>query len=129
MFLPLGSTDRARTGRWSAYIAAVRRCDFLLGRLYGALRRSSTYRDRTLLVVVPDHGRCGDGYGTAGFAYCDGADESTKHVSCVMVGPGVRRGVVVQRRCEQIDVLPTIAALMGFAAPHADGKAIGEVLE
>ena len=129
LFLPLGSTNRAVTGRWSQYIGAIRRCDWLTGRLYSAVEEGVPYRGQTLFVVVPDHGRCGDGHGVAGFQHYDGADESLKHISCVMVGPGVRRGVVVERPCEQIDILPTIAELVGFAAPHAAGKALKEALE
>jgi len=128
LLLPLGSTSHAATGRWSAYIAAIRRCDALTGKLYGAVRGHAQYRGRTLFVVVPDHGRCGDGFGSAGFRHCDGADEACKRISCVMVGPGIRPGIIVDRPCEQIDILPTIAELMGFAAPHAAGTVLKEAL-
>ena len=129
LLLPLGSTDRAVTGRWSDYVKAIRRCDWLTGKLYAALQGRDRYREGALFVVVPDHGRCGDGYGLAGFQDCEGADEACKRISCVLVGPGIRPGVVVDRPCEQIDILPTIAELMGFDAPLATGKPLKEALQ
>lgn len=38
-------------------------------------------------------------------------------------GPGLRRGVRVPRM-EQIDVAPTIAALLGIRLPDADGRTL-----
>lgn len=122
LFLTLGGTDRARTGRWSDYIDGIQRCDWLVGKLFGAVQEADRYRGRTLFVVVPDHGRRGDDASGGGFRTYRGADESCKRIGCVIAGPGVPAGRIVDRPCEQIDILPTLAGLMGFDAPLAAGK-------
>ena len=42
-------------------------------------------------------------------------------------GPDVRPGVVVERR-PMVDEAPTMARMLGFSMPDADGTAIEEIL-
>ena len=45
----------------------------------------------------------------------------------VVLGPGVRQNVVVDRPVESIDLIPTLGARLGFEARYSRGKPIREV--
>ncbi|MGI6740586.1 MAG: alkaline phosphatase family protein [Brevefilum sp.] len=51
-------------------------------------------------------------------------DETTAFIAC---GPGVKRGVVIDR-CSIVDEAPTMAAMMGFEMHDIDGKILTEIL-
>jgi hypothetical protein len=44
----------------------------------------------------------------------------------MMLGPGVRQNVVVDRAIESTDLIPTLGSLMGFEARFAQGKPVAE---
>ncbi len=46
----------------------------------------------------------------------------------LLCGPGVKSGAVVER-CAIVDEAPTIAKLLGFSLPHADGHCLDELIE
>jgi len=53
---------------------------------------------------------------------------STASTTLMMVlGPGVRQNVVVDRPVESIDLIPTLGSLLGFDARLSRGKPIAEV--
>jgi arylsulfatase A-like enzyme len=45
----------------------------------------------------------------------------------MVLGPGVRQNVVVDRPVESIDLIPTLGSLLGFDARLSRGKPIAEV--
>ena len=44
-----------------------------------------------------------------------------------VLGPGIRKGVVVDRPVESIDLVPTLGARLGFSPRFAQGKAMEEI--
>ncbi len=46
----------------------------------------------------------------------------------MVLGPGVRENVVIDRPVEPTDLVPTLGALLGFDARMCHGKALTEVL-
>ena len=57
-----------------------------------------------------------------------GGGPGRKEVTAFMAaGPDVRPGVVVERR-PMVDEAPTMARMLGFSMPDADGTAIEEIL-
>jgi len=44
------------------------------------------------------------------------------------LGPGIREGVVHDRRMDSTDLVPTIGGIFGFSAAYAQGKPIHELL-
>jgi hypothetical protein len=51
---------------------------------------------------------------------------SAHEIFAVLVGPGVARGGVVDRRVDQISVAGTIAKMMGFKAEQAESRLLEE---
>jgi hypothetical protein len=105
-----GEIDCAHYGSWSRYVDAIRRTDELTWRLWQAAEELDDYRGRTLMLVLPDHGRELDRPGHWGFIHHsnfytnEGADEGCRRVWMLALGPGVRPGRKIT------DAVPTTAA-------------------
>jgi hypothetical protein len=97
--------------------------DRLLGELVGRLRRLGLYRD-ALVVVVADHG-IGFHVGMDRRAVTPRNVQDLAPVPLLVKLPGSRRGRVVDRHVETIDVLPTILDVAGVRAPaKLDGRSL-----
>jgi arylsulfatase A-like enzyme/Tfp pilus assembly protein PilF len=103
----------------SPYDGEVAYVDSNIAKVIAALEASGQL-DRTLVVVVADHG---EGLGDHGeqehglFLY-----ESVLHVPWIMRLPAhVSAGTVVKTQVRAIDILPTIAAIAGAPSPKVDG--------
>ena len=51
---------------------------------------------------------------------------SAHEIWALMVGPGIDRGVVVDRNADQISIAATVGRLMGFGTPFAEGPVLAE---
>jgi hypothetical protein len=45
----------------------------------------------------------------------------------MVLGPGIRQNVVVDRPLESTDLIPTLGSQLGFEARYSQGKPIAEV--
>ena len=112
MAVDFGEIDCAHYGSWSRYVEAIRRTDELTWKLWQATEQIEQYRGRTLLLILPDHGRELDRPGYWGFIHHsnfytnEGADEGCRRVWMVALGPGVTSG----RRIEKPVPITTVAA-------------------
>jgi len=70
-----GEIDLAHQGSFSLYTKAIRNADRQVALLREQIEKLPAYRDRTVLVVVPDHGRNLDGMGMNGFQHHRGGDD------------------------------------------------------
>ena len=98
----------------SLYIGAISNWDAMFADLLNALGGLGL-RDRTIIVVTADHGEEFLEHGH--LAHGKQLFNESLHVPLVVVGPGVPQGT----RSEQVqlvDLLPTIAALLGAVAPR-----------
>ncbi|MBN1844892.1 MAG: hypothetical protein JW810_04355, partial [Sedimentisphaerales bacterium] len=115
MMAALGEIDCAHYGCWSRYVEAIRRTDYLTERIWRAAERLEAYRENTLMLILPDHGRELDRPGHWGFIHHsdfytgEGTDEGCRRVWMLALGPRVRPG----RRIEQ-PVPITAAAATGL---------------
>ena len=113
------------------YDAEVAYTDAQVGRLLDALAQDNRL-DRTVVVVVADHGEAlGDhGEATHGFFIY----QPSLHVPLIVRAPGVDPGVVAQP-VRLVDVMPTVLELVGIAPPsEVQGTSLvpamsGEVLD
>ena len=97
--------------------------DRLLGELLGRLRRQGLYKD-ALIVVVADHG-IGFHLGMERRAVTRRNPQDLAPVPLLVKLPGQRRGRVVDRHVETVDVLPTILEVAGVPAPaRLDGQSL-----
>ena len=112
---------------WGArYAEAVGRMDLDVGRVMDALRARGRL-DRTIVVVVADHGESLDDHGELlhGDAYFD----SVVNVPLVMKVPGMA-GREVPALVSHVDLLPTLLELVGAVPPEGlDGALLVPLLD
>lgn len=119
VFVYFGSVDLAGHGYgWMApeYLGQLRHVDGLLGRVLAALPAGAH------VLVQSDHGGHGRTHG----------DEIAEDMSVpwVVAGPGVRAGHRITAPVSLLDTAPTVARLLGVAAPAAwEGRCPEEILE
>lgn len=100
----------------SQYLDEVQRVDDYIARLADCLDW-----ERDVLIVTSDHGHVDIG-GHGGW------EEEVIHVPLVMVGKGIRMGAYAERF--QVDIAPTVAALLGIPIPaHSQGRPLMEALD
>ncbi len=103
MAVDFGEIDCAHYGSWSRYVEAIRRTDELTWRLWHATEQIEQYRGRTLVLILPDHGRELDRPGHWGFIHHsnfytnEGADEGCRRVWMLALGPGVKPGYRIDK--------------------------------
>ncbi|HEY1414398.1 MAG TPA: sulfatase-like hydrolase/transferase [Caulobacteraceae bacterium] len=103
------------------YFGMIAEADFQLGRLWAALEDAGQW-DETLILVTSDHG---EQLGDHGLIGKSGFFEASFHVPCLVRGPGVGAGLVVDAFTENVDVFPTLAEAMGLEVPaQCDGMAL-----
>jgi hypothetical protein len=104
---------------WEKYLFAIRQADTIIGALWDAVRLDPLLRDSTTMIVTNDHGRHTSDYTDHGDS-CDGC----RHIMLLVLGPETPAGVVDPTPYRQIDIAPTVAALLGFKTPDSVGRTI-----
>ncbi|KPK67900.1 hypothetical protein AMJ82_09575, partial [candidate division TA06 bacterium SM23_40] len=120
---------------WEGYLEAIRRADAIVYRIWKKIQadttfnpafRDTTYRDKTTLIVTTDHGRRDDMHG--GFKNHSMRDRGCRDLMFLAVGPDIKADTVIETRGDQIDIGSTIAELLGFSLPLAQGRVLDEML-
>ncbi|MDH5186449.1 MAG: hypothetical protein OEW70_05225 [candidate division WOR-3 bacterium] len=85
------------------------------------------YQNKTVLIVMSDHGRHDDAHG--GWKGHGNWDHGCRHIIFLALGPGIGQNRVIENiPRDQIDVVPTIAQILGFPAPFSEGEVMSEIL-
>lgn len=119
--------DYVHWGNLTHYTRAIAIMDDGLKQLVAAVEADPEYRDNTIFVVVPDCGRDNNPFAEVPCQHHFNS-RSAHEIFAVLVGPGVRRGVVVDKPTDQISVAGTVARLMGFQAEHAESRILEEAI-
>jgi arylsulfatase A-like enzyme len=113
-------TARFGTTYPDIYDNSILHLDLVIDRLLGHLARKGLL-ERTLVVVVSDHGEAFGERGFEGHAR-DVYRESTEVPWILALPFRLEGGVVVTGRTSNVDVWPTLLELLGLPAlPHSDG--------
>ncbi len=119
---------------FTQYAAGLRAADYALAHLWQTIQNTPGMANNTILIAAPEHGRNQDpntvidAFGR--YAIDHTSDAMSREIFCLMVGPQgkvVRDQVITQQVGESIDIVPTIAHILGF---HNDVSGIlpGQVL-
>jgi hypothetical protein len=108
------------------YLLQVQAVDRLVGKMVGQLKQAGLYDD-CLLVIVADHGvSFRPGENSRMFSSGNAADIMS--VPLFIKAPMQRQGAVSDRNVETIDVLPTMADLLGIPLPWStDGASAADI--
>ena len=115
--------DYVHWGNPAHYTRAIGVIDAGIREITAAIDSLPTYRDNTILVVVPDCGRDDNRFQRVPYQHHFNS-RSAHEVFAFFRGPGIGAGRVFDSRANQIDVTATIAALMGVRAPRAEGRVL-----
>ena len=124
---------------FSAYLYYLHRADYGIGWLWNKIQSHPVLKDDTIMVCMPEHGRNLDrnnivdanGLG----AYDHTGDENSRRVFTMIVGPddkvvqGQALGSPNNPVAESIDVVPTIAHILGFKDSVPSEMMPGRVLD
>jgi hypothetical protein len=117
--------DYVHWGNLTHYTRAISIMDDGLKQLVAAVEADPEYRGNTIFVVVPDCGRDNNPFVDVPCQHHFNS-RSAHEIFAVVVGPGVARGAVVDRRTDQISIAGTIGRFMGFTADQAESRILEE---
>jgi len=119
--------DYVHWGNLTHYTRAIAIMDDGLKQLVATVAADPEYRDNTIFVVVPDCGRDNNPLADVPCQHHFNS-RSAHEIFCLMAGPGIRKGVVVDKPVDQISVAGTVGRLMGFKTEHAESRILEEAL-
>ena len=111
-----GAIPLAHRGDVDRYDRAIREGDDLVRELLDELDRQGL-AERTIVVLLSDHGEAFGEHGFAGHGFA--AQQEQLRIPLVMRGPGVPAGRRIDRPVSIVDVAPTLLRLVG-APPLGD---------
>lgn len=130
---------------FTRYADALHKADYAVAHLWNTIQNTPGMANDTVLIVVPEHGRNQapntviDAYGRYAIdhtAIDSNGDQMSRDIFCLVVGPtGIVRQnqVITQVRGESIDIVPTVANLLGFdtdipVGVRPPGQVLGDAL-
>ncbi|MCB0395108.1 MAG: hypothetical protein KDD36_00555 [Flavobacteriales bacterium] len=120
---------------FTAYCRNLNRASYATAHLWYTIQNTPGMKDNTVMIVVPEHGRnlspntIIDPYGR--YALDHTSDPTSREIFCMVVGPPsvVKQDQVISTETgESIDVVPTIANILGFDADIPAGMLLGSPL-
>ncbi len=129
IWVTLHDIDIAHAGAYSLYTGAITRTDRICAELWKSIQQNPEYNGKTAMFILPDFGRDGDFEpGGNGFQHHRTGDPLSRTTWMMAMGAGMRENVSVDRMIESVDLVPTLATLLGCNARFATGKPVAEVL-
>jgi hypothetical protein len=129
VWITLHDIDIAHAGTYSLYLEGIQRCDRLCSEIWRMIQSEPEYSGKTTLFILPDFGRDADtSPGGNGFQHHRTGDAVSRTTWMIVMGPGIRENVVIDRPVESIDLTPTLASLFGVSPRFARGTPLAEVI-
>jgi hypothetical protein len=129
LWITLHDMDVAHSGTFSLYVEGIRRSDRLCSEIWNTIQSNPEYAGKTTMFILPDFGRdSDDDPGGNGFQHHRTGDQISRTTWMMVLGPGIRENVIVDRLVQSTDLVPTLGSLLGFNPRRARGKALTEVL-
>ncbi len=106
---------------FTGYANNLVKADYALGHLWQTIQSTPGMADNTVLIALPEHGRNAapntviDAYGRYALDHTN--DDMSREIFCLIAGPTgkvLQNQVINQVVGESIDVVPTIAKILGF---------------
>lgn len=110
---------------YSAYCDNLRKIDFAVNHLWHTIQNTPGMKDDTVMIIAPEIGRnkvpnsIRDSNGMGGLDHTTD-DPVSREIFCMVLGPKsvvVRDRVIQTKEGESVDIVPTIAKLLGFYTP------------
>ena len=130
MMINYTDPDYVHWGNLTHYTRGIAVIDQGIEQLVNTVENDEAYRDNTVFVIVPDCGRDNNRLVAVPCQH-DFNSHEARRIFAMIHGPGVagiERGVVVDKRVEQIQVASTVGRIMGFEAEFAERAVLQEAV-
>jgi len=120
---------------FTLYANNIQKADYALAHLWNTIQNTPGMAEDTILIAMPEHGRnqdgngLYDGYGREALDHTN--DDYSREIFSLILGPSgvvVQDQVFPQEKGESIDIVPTIANVLGFDNDIPGGLLNGNVL-
>ncbi|MCX6352921.1 MAG: hypothetical protein NTX03_13850 [Bacteroidetes bacterium] len=120
---------------FSQYCDNLHKADYAAAHLWQTIQNTPGMKDDTIMIVVPEHGRDNahnsimDAQGRKAIDH--GGDVGSKEIFCLVLGPNGKikqNNVINSVEGESIDLVPTIAHILGFLPDIPSTYLKGKVL-
>lgn len=120
---------------FTLYANNIQKADYALAHLWNTIQNTPGMAEDTILIAMPEHGRnqdgngLYDGYGREALDHTN--DDYSREIFSLILGPSgvvVQDQVFSQEKGESIDIVPTIANILGFYNDIPGGLLNGNVL-
>jgi arylsulfatase A-like enzyme len=108
----------------NAYYESIILLDAIVYDLWDQVQRDTTYKNKSVFIVLSDHGRHTNdfhGYGDN----CRGCQQ----LNFLAIGPGIKKDFTSKRERTLIDICRTVGTLFALPTPFAKGNIMKEMLE
>jgi len=125
LWVTLHDIDIAHAGAFSLYLDGIRRSDRLCAEIWKMIQSEPEYAGKTTMYILPDFGRDSDiETGGNGFQHHRTGDARSRTTWMLVIGPGVRQNVVVDRPIDSSDLVPTLGSYFGFSPRFSQGRPV-----
>jgi hypothetical protein len=129
VWITLHDIDIAHSGAYSLYIDGIQRTDQLCTEIWSCIQSNPEYAGKTTMFILPDFGRDSDTNPAGnGFQHHRTGDRASRTSWMMVLGPGIRQNVFIERAVDSTDLVPTVGRLLGFPTPFAQGSVLPEVV-
>jgi hypothetical protein len=119
--------DYVHWGYLQHYTGGIAVIDDGVRQLVAAIEADAEYRDNTVFVIVPDCGRDSNPLSPVPCQHHFNS-RSSHDIWALLVGPGIARGVEVDKVTDQSQIAATIGKLMGFQTKFTEGSVLEEAI-
>jgi hypothetical protein len=123
----LSDVEAAHFGSYAMHLGGIRTADRLVYQLWQEIESNPQYRGKTTFLILPEFGRDPDGSSTNGFFNHRANEESTRDTWAMALGAGINKPTIVERPIRQVDLCPTLAALLGCRTLESQGVSLPEL--
>ena len=123
---------------FNGYTQFLHKADYGVGWLWNKIQNHPIMANNTVMICMPEHGRNLDHNSLLGahdfFAYDHTNDQNSREIFSLIAGPSsvinqnASFGTAADPKGESIDIVPTIAHILGFDNQIPSGKLAGRVL-
>jgi len=113
---------------WPGYLRGIQETDSLSWLIYQHIQQDPFYKDNTTFIITNDHGRHHDDISVGFYSHGDQCSGCT-HINFFATGPDFKKDVIINQQREQVDILPTLAHILGFSTLQTDGEIMTELLK
>ncbi|MDX1950807.1 MAG: hypothetical protein SFY81_01415 [Verrucomicrobiota bacterium] len=119
--------DYVHWGYMSHYTRGISVMDEGLRQIMSTVEGDPEYRDNTIFVIVPDCGRDTNPFAAVPCQHHFNS-KSSHEIFSLIIGPGVQKGVVVDKAVDQISVAATIGHFMKMKTEFTEGPVLEQAL-